>query len=130
MKIYRAANDDYATAGTCFAIEKNDAVAYLDNPGFGGSSLYAADVDVENVLDLTDRRDNWDGLSEALGYEVDPQKYGCHFARIVSDDDLLNELAEKFDWIKFQDDYPENCITICPLSDAAVEQIDESIELI
>jgi len=129
-RLYRASDDNFVRAGTSFAKDLDSAKEYMNNPGFGGQNLYSAEVDMNNVLDLTNRRDNWDELSSALGREVDPQNYAYHFARAVTyDDDIVDELAQRgYDWIAIEDDFPVGSITYIPASDIAVDAIDDAIE--
>jgi hypothetical protein len=53
--LFRVASDDYVDQGKSFAEEQDTANEYLDNPGFGGSTVYSAEVsyDPGEVLDLT-----------------------------------------------------------------------------
>lgn len=127
MTVYRAANDDYVSAGFSFAANREDAEAYLDNPGFGGSTLYVAEID-GLILDLTRERDNWEDLSAIVG-EIDPFEYGHHFARaLTASDSIIAALAEAgYDAVMFTDDFPIDCVTFVPVSERAVEQIEDTI---
>ncbi len=53
-RLWRAAQDDYVDTGYSFAESKTIAREYLDNPGFGGATIFRAVVefDEEQVLDL------------------------------------------------------------------------------
>ena len=55
--LWRAANDDYVDTGYSFAEKRSIAEAYLNNPGFGGDSIYRAKVEFDDgqVLDLTEK---------------------------------------------------------------------------
>jgi hypothetical protein len=55
ITLYRAADDDSIGTSASFAEDIETAIYYLDNPGHGGSKLFAADViyDPKQVLDLT-----------------------------------------------------------------------------
>lgn len=52
MTLYRAATDDYLDIGYSFAETRETAESYLDNPGFGGGSIYSIEID-DDPLDLT-----------------------------------------------------------------------------
>lgn len=57
MKLYRAAKRGVIGPstfglGACFAERREDAAAYLDNPGFGGAHLFCFEVRPEYVLHL------------------------------------------------------------------------------
>jgi len=54
-KLWRAAKDDYVDTGSSFAESRSAAEIYLDNAGFGGSTLYKTSIRVEEdqILDLT-----------------------------------------------------------------------------
>jgi hypothetical protein len=53
--LWRAAKDDYIDTGYSFAEDEETASAYLDNPGFGGTTLWKARIrfSEDEVLDLT-----------------------------------------------------------------------------
>lgn len=55
--LWRAAQDDYVDTGYSFAESREDAEAYLDNPGFGGAHLYRTRVELPEgtVVDLTSK---------------------------------------------------------------------------
>lgn len=56
MKVYRAANSDYAGKRSCWACDLESAKAYTDNGMFGGENLYSAEIDTDNMLD-------WSGVN-------------------------------------------------------------------
>lgn len=53
--LFRAAKDDYVDTGYSFATSRETAEAYLDNPGFGGDTVYRARITYEEseLVDLT-----------------------------------------------------------------------------
>lgn len=55
MKLYRATDDPIARAGAHFTEEVKDAIAYTDNPGFGGPRVYEYKVAPRRHLDATGR---------------------------------------------------------------------------
>src|SRR5512133_2988974 len=53
--LYRAADDEDISTGTSFAECEDTAREYLDNPGFGGRSIYSTEITVsdDQIVDLT-----------------------------------------------------------------------------
>jgi hypothetical protein len=116
--LYRAADDDYISQGTCFASGREAAESYLDNPGFGGDTLWACEAE-GRVLDLTGSY--WvDALCEALeGHDdaealQDSVRTDSHLDlcevihhRIA----LMDALAESYDWIQVDETYPAGTVT-------------------
>ena len=136
---YRAANDDYAGPGACYAEAAPDARAYLDNPGFGGRKLYRVTLaDDARVLDLggDDHADwDWAALATILGEDADALReriragYTPHiYAAWEEDYEARNAIeAAGYTHIRYADDYPEGAITITRIaagSDRA-EHIDD-----
>lgn len=128
--IYRAANHCEARVGYSFSENREVAEAYRSNPGFGGETLYAADVDLDGVLDLTGADDEWAALAEAAGVEIDPARYQHHFARVlpVSDDICEALAAAGYRWVRFVDDHPAGAVTIIPVSDEAADEVDSNMD--
>lgn len=127
--LYRAADSDDVRVGYSFASTRSAAVAYLDNPGFGGETLYRCRIEITDVIDLTD---GWDSLSAAIGEEVRPENWQYHFASTVTASDrMCARLAEAgYQWAKIVDDYPEGCITYVPLTDAAADAAETAMEAV
>ena len=109
MRLYRAADTDYVPTDSCsFAESLEAAQHYLDNPGYGGSTLWVAEVDVvdDDVLDLTG-----DDANELLGDIVDVDRYGA-----IGIDELVPRIADKLcdagiQWVRVIESYPEDTIT-------------------
>lgn len=106
MRLWRAAEDDYIGDSASFSEEREAAEAYRNNPGFGGSTLYYADVDAE-PLDLTGD-DAMDVLMETIGSDHD---YGA-----IGVDELVPRIADKLadagiEWVRVRESYPEDTIT-------------------
>ena len=70
MILWRAANDDYISDSASFAECRESAELYLNNPGFGGSTLYYAEVEISEYLDLTGS-DAMELLQATLGSDHD-----------------------------------------------------------
>lgn len=123
-RIYRAhAGDDLAKikAFTSWAEDEETARAYtVKGIGHGGPNVRAVDVDVSNVLDITGNNQLL-RLARALGHEDPYQiaddwrmsgyRYPWEENRKVADS-LRNS---EFDWLRYEDDYPDGAITLLPL---------------
>ena len=125
MTVYRACDEGYAGPEACYAESREAAEAYLDNPGFGGRHLWEVHLaEGTKILDLTDR--DWKSdLSEQLGMrdewgypDRDPWFGFAHAGEarenILDLDDELVELG--FTHIRYVDDYPADCVTICRIA--------------
>ncbi|GIV50238.1 MAG: hypothetical protein KatS3mg038_2201 [Candidatus Kapaibacterium sp.] len=157
MKLWRAAHNSRVFRGACFAQDRRDAEAYLDNPGFGGPRLFCVEVQPTHVLDCTGR----DGLRRlAAAYvraadddTLDDLRSLCWdraqaCGRNPDEIDLIDELADRwagemvfhvledehgvldalcrhYDWIVYEDDYPEGCITWLYTGRSPVDQLTE-----
>ena len=107
MRLWRAANDDHIGDSASFAESREDAEAYRDNPGFGGCTLYYADVEPADVLDLTGDGAMVDLLA-ALGSDHD---YGA-----IGVDELVPRVAGRlcdagYQWVRVLESYPADTIT-------------------
>lgn len=145
MRVYRASNHTATPAFTCFAMNQADAVAYMDNTGFGGARLYRcelpfslSDSRVLNVSDL-------DGLTtqiravllaggmsdEQVQDEIDANASECvgDLHACCSQTRLVRaafaKLAEQYDAVVFSDSFPAGCTTVMLLVDGiSVEMTD------
>lgn len=121
MDLYRAARDADVTHGTCFAVERCAAEAYLDNGGFGGPVLYRIQLtDMGTVLRIgATVREAIRAIAEVTGEE--PHDPTGMVAAIVDQSRVLDALAAAgVDWVVYEDDYPEDCETWRVVSDAAM----------
>jgi hypothetical protein len=111
VTLWRAAEDDYIPDAASFARDREDAEAYLDNPGYGGATLWRAKIQVEDdaVLDLYDERDPVGFLTE----EFDLPNPGAINVEewIPQDPELQDLLGETYDWVKVCDSFPEGAET-------------------
>jgi hypothetical protein len=134
ITLYRAADDigSYA-CGACFSPDRETAEAYLDNPGFGGDKVLTTrvDVDTERVLSLVDGYYNglpygrqskraWRDLADALGLDADDNDViealideGETYVHGVIDSRKRRAQlhAAGYDWVVYQDSYPDGAIT-------------------
>lgn len=107
MRLWRAAADDHISDCASFAESREAAEAYLNNPGFGGGTLYCCDVEIEEYLDLTGR-DAMDLLMAAIDSDHD---YGA-----IGVDELVPRVAGKLadagvQWVKVSESYPVDTVT-------------------
>ena len=107
MILWRAANDDYISDSASFAECRESAEMYLNNPGFGGSTLYYAEVEISEYLDLTGS-DAMELLQATLGSDHD---FGA-----IGIDELVPRIAHRLceagvQWVKVCESYPEDSTT-------------------
>ena len=107
--LYRAANDDYISQGFSFATSRATAQAYLDNPGFGGATIFRTRIYVtEEVIDLT----SWSvrKLAHHLGFS-DPGAIGIDEWLPRTPDALQALREEGFLWALVSESFPRDTIT-------------------
>ena len=107
MILWRAANDDHISDSASFAETRETAEAYLDNPGFGGDTLYYTEVEIDDYLDLTGD-DAMERLLEALDSD---SSYGA-----IGVDELVPRVAGKLceagvQWVKVNESFPSETTT-------------------
>jgi len=105
--LYRAADTDYVGQGTSFAESRETAAFYLDNPGFGGASIWTTEIDADpdRILDL--RGVSISDAADLLGLD-DPCAIGV--------DEWIPQVAEYvlaagYDWALVDESYPEQTTT-------------------
>lgn len=132
MRLYRAhTSDDLGTIKkfTSWSPDEDVALAYTDNPGFGGPNVRFVDIESPRVLDVGDIHsvDGKARLAEELGY-ADPytvaqewQDYGYRYPWEESKKvaDALSQSG--YDFIRYEDDYPAGATTMAALKDFAVK---------
>lgn len=109
ITLYRAADDDIVTDSASFSESLDAAKEYLNNPGFGGRSLWKTKVKVDpaKVLDLVDEDDPTTALAEAVN-ERHPGAIGADewAPRIAS------EIADAgYEWVRVKESHPVDSIT-------------------
>lgn len=110
MRLYRAGDCSFCYQPTSFAVDIDDAREYLDNPGFGGDTLYYIDIDIDDdkVLDLSEERDQ----VEALSVLTDIHMGAVTADYMLSHGHVVDKLIEMgYTWVCLMDTYPENCET-------------------
>lgn len=118
MTLYRAADDTSIPSGSCsFATERRAARAYLAgrNPGFGGSTLYRLDIEIDAaaILDLTDGAPEW--LRElhhdvgSVGLDELVTRPECRHVQAAI-------LARGYRWVRVEESYPDDTITMVLLT--------------
>lgn len=105
--LWRAANDDHISDSASFAETREAAEAYLANPGYGGDTLYYAEVEIQDYLDL-DCDDAMERLLQALDTDHD---YGA-----IGVDELVPRVAGRLadagvQWVRVRESYPSDTIT-------------------
>ena len=112
ITLFRAGNDDVMTGPTSFAADIDDARAYLDNPGFGGGTLYETTVCIcrRALLDVTDSSDQEAAIREAAGLSDDD--YGAVTADfLLSQQPVVDALVDAgYEWVRLLDTYPEGAV--------------------
>ena len=137
MKLYRATNN-YTGPGSCWAKRQEDALAYRDNPGYGGENIITTEVnplrckilwvDKYNSQEFAHLLISTCGTESALpflsseGYDDDNGKFVVEFYTMnnnqyqfsenwLDDEDIRDILAKKYDWAVYTDTYPRDCET-------------------
>jgi hypothetical protein len=119
ITIYRAGDADEVGVKpfSSWTPEKETAVEYQDNPGFGGETLRQVRVDAGNVLkaDTTSRRGMRD-LAEALGFESETGNdwfdNGWRYPWEESSKVKRALEESEFDAVQYTDDFPVGATTI------------------
>ena len=108
--LYRAANDDYISDSASFAEDRETAEAYRNNGGFGGQTIFRAEVDIDpaTVLELVDADDPMAALLAAIDSDHD---YGA-----IGVDELAPRLADRlaeagYEWVRVAESFPVDTIT-------------------
>jgi len=112
VTLWRAAADDYVPDAASFARRRADAEAYLDNPRFGGATLYRAKVRTSEdaVLNLYDERDPVTLLADRFGLQH-PGAIGVD-EWVPRDTRLQDALREAgYDWVIVRESFPEGAET-------------------
>lgn len=117
--------------------EMETAEAYTDNPGFGGKTIRTVQVPEGKVLDISLRnRSGLRKLAEKLGFqpEVGEQWMDNGWQYPWEESSKVKEALEasEYDWIRYEDDFPEGATTMVPIKDVRLlsEQrtgIDETL---
>lgn len=147
--LWRSSDNPEAKAGAHFSESEQNARAYQDNPGFGGSDLYRFNVDASRTANVGTLRDlatelephlseqqrQWadenGGLLSAMkdmGYDHVFHALENSFGPRVDRIDPVKLLSKNNDWIRFVDDYPQGSITYRYIGDKALhpEQMEHA----
>jgi hypothetical protein len=117
LTLYRAANTTDLEGGTAsFSEDLATARAYLDNPSFGGSTMYRVTVEIVDgeMLDLVDG-DMPEWLEERISRLGAAEMAWAITAPSTGIYRML--LARGIRWVRFTDDYPEGAVTVCRVVD-------------
>jgi hypothetical protein len=109
MTLYRAADDDILTDCGSFAETEETARMYLDNPGYGGSTLYRTVVSIDDaaVLDLVDVADAPGVIAERIGAQHPGAIGADEYVPRVSYD--LRDAG--VEWVRVSESYPAGTVT-------------------
>jgi len=108
--LWRAAKDDYIEQGISFAPKKSTARAYLDNPGYGGATLYKTSVDLakQPVLDMTGWK--WSDVRRHLNVKT-PSDIGID-EWLPRDPEMLDRIRTLgYFWALVDESYPRGEVT-------------------
>lgn len=105
--LYRAADDDYLDTGYSFAETLETAREYLDNPGFGGATLYTVEATGE-VLDL--RGMTVAAVADRFGM-ADPGAIGVDEWIPRTQSALTQAQDEGYSWILVDESFPVSTTT-------------------
>jgi DNA topoisomerase IB len=130
VRLFRAAPDTNCddSGTTSFAAREGDAVAYLDNPGFGGSKLYTVVISpvLRETLDLIEgEAPSW--LAGAIRSHGAAGKVWALTASEV----VRAALAEHgIRWVRFTDDFPVGCETwaLVGWEDGSTSDVEDEME--
>lgn len=105
--LYRAADSDYIDTGYSFAETRETAEQYLDNPGFGGRSIWTCDIE-DDALDL--RGMTTAAAAEQLGLS-DPGAIGVDEWLPRTEDALAAVRDAGYLWALVSESYPAQTTT-------------------
>ena len=128
LRLWRASDFDDVFSGMSFGEELETAKLYTNNSGFGGDTIYYADINMNNmeVLEINDYED----LCDALGIHRDDcnlySRVGGTIAQAIPKlDDVREKLAERgYDWVAVREDYSEGTTTWQPVSEKSISSIE------
>jgi len=109
MTLWRAANDDSISDCASFSTTRGAAEAYLSNPGFGGRTLYRAEVEIDaaKVLDLIDCDDAIERLCDVTGKAhpgaIDADEWAPRISYEIRD--------AGYEWVRVLESYPSETET-------------------
>ena len=110
VTLYRAAKDDYVDQGYSFTADREVAEIYRTNPGYGGATIYCADVDPEDAQILDLRGCSWGDVERRLDVAV-PEGIGLD-EWIPRDPEILDAARDAgYLWILVDESYPAEATT-------------------
>lgn len=109
--LYRAADDGIIVGSASFSASREAAEAYLDNPGFGGSRLWCAEVeiDTDTLLDLYDM-DTQEAIEAIRGLT------GLPHPGAIGADEWVPRIADSLqvagiEWVRVRESHPTDSET-------------------
>lgn len=125
--LYRAADTDILTGPTAFAARLSSAREYLDNEGFGGSTLYRTTVEYEDsqILDVRNASDSRQlrALVKASGQHHPGAMTADAYVMQDKVSDAL--IAAGYRWVRILDTFPEGSETWVYLYDGEDPDLEE-----
>ena len=131
IRLWRASNNNKTFEGMSLAEDIETAEIYLNNPGFGGNTIYFTNVDYNNmnIIELENFHDlcrameieDWDECND-LVFRVDGGNIAGAIPQLKKVREKLKQ--EGYDWVKVAEDYPYGTTTWQPISQKAVESIN------
>jgi hypothetical protein len=112
--LYRAADEDLIVDVASFAAAREDAEAYLDDPGFGGSTLYRAEVTYseDQVLDVRSGRDDRQCERVLAAAAAQTGSPGQSVDSLLAEPRIVDALtARGYRWVRLTDSYPAGAET-------------------
>lgn len=111
ITLYRASDDDIITDTASFSTTLDAAKAYLDNPGFGGGTLWKSEVEInpDELLDLYD-------MDEDEAIAKIRKLTGVGNPGAIGIDEWVPRIAEQLQdagiiWVRVRESYPEGTET-------------------
>jgi len=109
LTLYRATDDDIIVGCASFALSREAAEAYLRNPGYGGRSLWRAEVEIdpETLLDLV-------AVDDPIATIM--QTTGLPHPGAIGADEWVPRIADRLadvgiEWVRVAESYPTNTVT-------------------
>ena len=128
-RAHEAQESNNIRAFTSWSPDRSTAEAYTNNPGFGGAFVRTAAVDLSNVLDVDPHSiAGYRRLAEVLEYENPAETAEDWWSigrRYVWEErgEIKQRLARSgYDWIRYEDDFPDGAITLVPLHDIEIKE--------
>jgi hypothetical protein len=121
IKLFRSDDDPpYVDAGSWWTPDISVARAYVDNPGFGGDSLFSGVFSASGILDLRlgaypDQWSNRDAIRHLAFQEFDQDWLenveDSYLHEVLDRTEVRGVLSQKYIWVIIYDSFPEGAET-------------------